>query len=369
MTDNSTAAGIPTIDPATLDGTAPEATASAHPEIDWATLGFSYIRTDLRYLAHWKDGAWQPGQLTADNVLHISEGSTALHYGQQCFEGLKAYRAKDGTVNLFRPDMNAARMRRSCDRLLMPQVTDEMFIDACQQVVAANLRFLPPYGTGGSLYLRPFVIGVGDNIGVRTAPEFIFAVFCLPVGPYFKGGLSPVNFVVSEYDRAAPNGTGAAKVGGNYAASLMPNRDAHQQGFGDCIYLDPETHTKIEEVGSANFFAITHEGRFVTPKSPSILASITKLSLLDLARDRLGLEAVEGDVFIDDLSAYKEAGACGTAAVITPIGGIQYKDDFHVFYSETEVGPVTRRLYQELTGVQYGDVEAPAGWIVKVQER
>ena len=365
MTDSSTSAGTPTVDPATLDGTAVD--TSTHPEIDWNTLGFSYIRTDLRYIAHWKDGVWGEGRLTEDNVLHIAEGSTALHYGQQCFEGMKAYRDRDGSVNLFRPDMNAARMMRSCDRLLMPQVPEAMFIDACQQVVRANLRFLPPYGTGGSLYLRPFVIGVGDNIGVRSAPEFIFAVFCVPVGPYFKGGLAPVNFIVSGYDRAAPNGTGAAKVGGNYAASLLPNQEAHARGFGDCIYLDPETHTKIEEVGSANFFAITHDDRFVTPKSPSILASITRQSLLTLAHERLGLEVEEGDVYIDNLSAYKEAGACGTAAVITPIGGIQHGDDFHVFHSETEVGPITRRLYQELTGVQFGEVEAPEGWIVKVE--
>ena len=336
-------------------------------DIDWANLGFSYIKTDLRYIAHWKDGAWDQGKLTEDNVLHIAEGSTAVHYGQQCFEGMKAYECADGSVNLFRPDMNAARMQRSCDRLLMPQVPTDMFIDACKQVVAANLRFLPPHGTGGTLYLRPYLIGVGDNIGVRSAPEFIFAVFCVPVGPYFKGGMAPVNFIVSEYDRAAPNGTGAAKVGGNYAASLLPNHEAHARGFGDCVYLDPETHTKIEEVGSANFFAITHDDRFVTPKSPSILASITRQSLLVLARDRLGLEVEEGDVFIDNLAAYKEAGACGTAAVITPIGGIQHGDDFHVFHSETEVGPVVRRLYEELTGVQFGEREAPEGWIVKVQ--
>lgn len=335
-------------------------------DIDWKTLGFDYIKTDLRYISHWKDGDWDEGQLTEDNKLHISEGSTALHYGQQCFEGLKAYRCKDGSINLFRPDQNAARMRRSCARLLMPAVSTEKFIDACKQVVRANERFIPPYGTGGALYLRPFLIGVGDNIGVHSAPEFIFSVFATPVGAYFKGGMKPTNFIVSDYDRAAPNGTGAAKVGGNYAASLLPGLDAKNREFGDCIYLDPETHTKIEEVGSANFFAITEEGHFITPKSPSILPSITKYSLLELAKERLGLEVEEGDVFIDKLDGYKEAGACGTAAVITPIGGIQNGNDFHVFYSETEVGPVTKRLYEELVGIQYGDREAPSGWIVKV---
>ncbi|MCI8210151.1 branched chain amino acid aminotransferase [Pseudomonas sp. S25] len=338
----------------------------SHDSINWDTLGFDYIKTDMRYLSHWRDGAWDEGSLTEDNVLHISEGSTALHYGQQCFEGLKAYRCKDGSINLFRPDQNALRMQRSCGRLLMPQVPTDVFIEACKKVVAANERFIPPYGSGGALYLRPFVIGVGDNIGVRTAPEFIFSIFCIPVGAYFKGGLKPNNFVISGYDRAAPQGTGAAKVGGNYAASLMPGSEAKKLSFADAIYLDPQTHTKIEEVGSANFFAITKDDVFVTPKSPSVLPGITRLSLIELAQSRLGLKVVEGDVFIDKIADFKEAGACGTAAVITPIGGISYKDKLHVFYSETEVGPVTRKLYAELTGVQSGDVEAPAGWIVKV---
>jgi branched-chain amino acid aminotransferase len=334
--------------------------------INWDKLGFDYIKTDKRFLSTWRDGQWEQGTLTEDNVLHISEGSTALHYGQQCFEGLKAYRAKDGSINLFRPDQNAARMQRSCSRLLMPHVPTEMFIEACKEVVRANERFIPPYGTGGALYLRPFVIGVGDNIGVRAAPEFIFSVFCIPVGPYFKGGMKPHNFVISSYDRAAPQGTGAAKVGGNYAASMMPGSEAKKHGFADAIYLDPLTHSKIEEVGSANFFGITHDDQFITPKSPSVLPGITRLSLIELAESRLGLKVTEGEVFIDKLDQFKEAGACGTAAVITPIGGISYKDKLHVFHSETEVGPVTQRLYKELTGIQFGEIEGPAGWIVKV---
>ncbi|EAE4696674.1 branched-chain amino acid aminotransferase [Listeria monocytogenes] len=336
-------------------------------DIDWSNLGFSYIKTDKRYISYWKDGEWDEGTLTEDNTLHISEGSTALHYGQQCFEGLKAYRCKDGSINLFRPDRNAARIQKSCERLLMPHIPTEKFIDAVMQVVRANEEFVPPYGTGATLYLRPFVIGVGDNIGVHVAPEYIFSVFCSPVGPYFKGGMAPTNFIVSDFDRAAPNGTGAAKVGGNYAASLLPGQAAKERNFGDCIYLDPATHTKIEEVGSANFFGITKDDKFVTPYSPSILPSITKYSLLYLAEHRLGLEALEGDVYIDKLDEFKEAGACGTAAVITPIGGIQTKDDFHVFHSETEVGPVTKRLFDELCGIQFGDVEAPEGWIYKVK--
>ncbi len=336
------------------------------PVIDWGKLGFTYMKTEYRYLSVWKDGQWDEGTLTTDNQLHISEGSPALHYGQQCFEGLKAYRTKDGHVQLFRPDRNALRMQESCRRLLMPEFPVERFIDACKQVVKANEAYVPPYGSGATLYLRPFVIGVGDNLGVRPADQYIFSVFCSPVGPYFKGGLKPVNFSVSDFDRAAPSGTGAAKVGGNYAASLMPHHLAVKQGFADCIYLDPATHTKIEEVGAANFFGVTKDNRFITPASPSILPSITKYSLLEVARDYLGMDVAEGDVYIDQLDQYAEAGACGTAAVITPIGGIEYQGKLHVFHSETEVGPVTRKLYDTLCGIQFGDVKAPEGWIVRV---
>lgn len=340
---------------------------SKNVNIDWSNLGFSYIKTDFRYISTWKDGQWDDGKLVKDNKLSISEASTALHYGQQCFEGLKAYRTKDNTIQLFRPDENAKRMQDSCSRLLMPKVPVEKFIDACMQVVKANESYVPPYGTGATLYIRPFVIGVGDNIGVKPAPEYIFCVFCLPVGPYFKGGMAPVNFSVSEYDRAAPYGTGAAKVGGNYAGSLYPHELAVKKGFADCIYLDPLTHTKIEEVGAANFFGITKDNKFVTPKSPSILPSITKYSLMHLAKEYLGLEVEERDVLVDNLDEFKEAGACGTAAVITPIGGIEYKDNLHVFHSETEVGPITKKLYNTLYGIQFGDVEAPEGWIYKVK--
>ncbi len=336
-------------------------------DIDWSKLGFSYMKTDLRYVSKWSNGEWDEGKLVEDNKLAISESSTALHYGQQCFEGLKAYRTKDGKVQLFRPDRNAARLNDSCNRVLMPEVPEEKFIDACIQVVKANEHFVPPYGTGGTLYLRPFVIGVGDNLGVKPAPEFIFCVFAVPVGAYFKGGMAPVNFITSDFDRAAPYGTGAAKVGGNYAGSLMPHEEAVKNGFADCIYLDPATHTKIEEVGAANFFGITKDNKFITPKSPSILPSITKYSLLHVAKEYLGLETEERDVLIDNLDEFKEAGACGTAAVITPIGGIQHKGNLHVFHSETEVGPVTKKLYETLCGIQFGDVEAPEGWIVEVK--
>ncbi|WP_207941641.1 branched-chain amino acid aminotransferase [Enterococcus sp. DIV2402] len=335
--------------------------------IDWNNLGFDYIKTPWRFIATWQDGTWNEGELTEDNILHISESSPALHYGQQCFEGLKAYGRKDGGVNLFRPDENSKRLNRSATRLRMPQVPEELFLQAVKKVVKANREFVPPYGTGASLYIRPLLIGVGDIIGVRPADKFIFTVFCMPVGPYFKGGLAPTNFIVSDYDRAAPNGTGAAKVGGNYAASLLPGEEAREKNFSDCIYLDPETHTKIEEVGSANFFGITKNNEFITPKSPSILPSITKYSLLYLAEHTLGLKAIEGDVRLDELDKFVEAGACGTAAVISPIGGIQTHDEFHIFYSETEVGPVTKKLYEELVGIQYGDRPAPEGWIFEVE--
>lgn len=336
-------------------------------EIDWDNLGFEYHKLPYRYVSYYKDGQWDNGQLSEDATLHISEASPALHYGQQAFEGLKAYRTKDGSIQLFRPDRNAARLQATADRLLMPQVPTEQFIDAVKQVVKANEDYVPPYGTGATLYLRPLLIGVGDIIGVKPANEYIFTVFAMPVGAYFRGGLVPTNFIVSEdYDRAAPYGTGAAKVGGNYAGSLLPGKQAKSNGYSDVIYLDPATHTKIEEVGAANFFGITADNEFVTPLSPSILPSITKYSLLELAEKRLGMTVIEGDVPIAELDRFVEAGACGTAAVISPIAGIQFKDKRHVFYSETEVGPITRRLYDELVGIQFGDIEAPEGWIVKV---
>ena len=336
-------------------------------EIKWDELGFSYIKTDFRYRSFYKNGKWDDGALFDDNMVNISEASTAFHYGQTCFEGLKAYRTKDGGIQLFRPDRNAARMNASCRKLYMPEIPEDKFIDACVQVVKANERFIPPYGTGGSLYLRPFTIGAGDNIGVGPAPEYMFSVFCIPVGAYFKGGMAPVNFNIADCDRAAPHGTGQEKVGGNYGASIKAHEEAKALGFADCVYLDPATRTKIEEVGSANFFGITKDNKFVTPASPSILPSITKYSLLELARDYLKMEVIEGDVFIDDLDRFTEAGACGTAAVISPIGGIEYNGKLHVFYSETEVGPVTKKLYDLLVGIQLGDVKGPEGWIYKIK--
>ena len=336
-------------------------------DIDWNNLGFEYIKTDFRYISNWKDGKWDDGHLTEDNMLKISEASCALHYGQACFEGLKAYRTKDGKIQLFRPNKNAQRLNSSLRKLLMPEISEEKFIDACMQVVKANEAYVPPYGTGGTLYIRPFVIGVGDNIGVKPAPEYIFSIFCVPVGAYFKDGLTPCNFTVADYDRAAPHGTGGQKVGGNYAASMQPHKIAADRGFADCIYLDPATRTNIEEVGAANFFGITKNNEFVTPLSPSVLPSITKYSLMEISEKYLHMPIYEREIPIDYLDQFKEAGACGTAAVITPIGGIEYKGKLHVFYSETEVGPITKKLYDTLVGIQFGDVKAPEGWIYKVK--
>ena len=333
---------------------------------DWGNIGFNYKKMDFRYISIWKDGIWDNGVLSTDNTLQMSEGSPCLHYGQQCFEGLKAYRTKDNSIQLFRPDENAKRLNKSAKKLLMPEIPVEKFIDACKQVVKANQNFVPPYGTDATLYLRPFLIGVGDNIGVHPANEYIFCVFCTPVGAYFKEGLSPANFMIADYDRAAPLGTGGDKVGGNYAASLTPHLIATKRGFADCIYLDPATHTKIEEVGAANFFGISNKGEFVTPKSPSILPSITKKSLMYLAENFLKLPVYERDVFVNNLSEFSEAGACGTAAVITPIGGIEYNNDMHIFFSESLVGPITIKLYDLLHGIQFGDLTPPDDWIFKV---
>ncbi len=336
-------------------------------DLQWNKMGFNYIKTDKRYISRWKNGKWDSGTLTEDNNITINEGSTVFHYGQSCFEGLKAFSTEDGRVLLFRPDQNSLRMNRSADRIMMPQVPVDKFIDACKQVVRENAKWVPPFGSGATFYLRPYLMGVGENIGVKPASEYIFSVFGMPVGPYFKGGMNPVNFIISDYDRAAPNGTGSAKVGGNYAGSLMPHEEAVKQGFADCIYLDPTTHTKIEEVGAANFFGITKNNEFITPKSPSILPSITKYSLMNIAEKHLGLKVIERDVLVENLDEFVEAGACGTAAVISPIGGISYKGKLHTFYEDgSKVGPVITKLYSTLTGIQNGSIEGPEGWIYEV---
>jgi branched-chain amino acid aminotransferase len=336
--------------------------------LDFKSLGFGYVKTNLNYISYYRNGEWDEGVLRADDTITISATSTCLHYGQEAFEGMKAYRRQDGDIQLFRPDENAKRLQRSCRRLLMPEVSTEKFLAAIKMVVKANQEFVPPYESKASLYIRPYVLGIGDNMGVRPAREYLFGVICTPVGSYFKGGLAPVNFMVTDMDRAAPHGTGEVKCGGNYGASLYPHEEAKEKGFADCIYLDPTTHTKIDEAGSANFFAITKDNRLVTPKSSSILPSITRMSIMQIAEDYLGMKTGYEDIFIDHLDLYAEAGACGTAAAISPIGGIEVNGKMHVFHSLTEVGPVTRKLYDLLMAIQYGDIEAPEGWIYWIKK-
>lgn len=334
-------------------------------DLDWQNIGFEYHDLPYRFRAVYRNGAWEPGELTTDSDFHLSEAAAALHYGQQVFEGLKAYRRPDGGVNLFRPDQNAARMARSADRLRMPAYPTDLFVEAVKQVVAANQEFVPPYGSGATLYIRPLLIGSGPVVGVHPADEYIFNIYVTPVGAYYKGGLTPTAYVTSEYDRAAHGGTGQAKVGGNYAASMLPGEQAHAAGYSDVVYLDPRLHENIEELGSANFFGITKDGRFLTPKSPSILPSITKYSLLALAAEA-GLQPEETTISIYDLDQFEEAGAMGTAAVISPVGSITHNGDKHVFYSETEVGPKTQALYSRLVGIQFGTESGPADWAVDV---
>jgi len=337
-------------------------------DLDWENIGFQYWKTDYRYIAYWKDGKWDEGKLDEGNFVTIHEGATIFHYGQGCFEGLKAQTAKDGRVLIFRPDQNAKRMNSSARKILMPEIPEGMFLDACVQVVKANLRWVPPYGTGAALYIRPYLIGHGANLGLKPAPEYLFSIFVCPVGPYFKGGFNPITLTTTEYDRAAPMGTGAYKVGGNYAASSLPHELAVKAGYTECIYLDPKTHQSIDEVGTSNFFGITRDNRFVTPKSPSILPSITKYSLIHIAEKYLGMDVEERLVPIDKLDEFVEAGACGTATVITPIGAISHNGKLHKFYADgKEVGPVTKKLYDILTAIQRGEQEAPEGWLVEVK--
>ncbi len=336
-------------------------------DIDWNNLDFSYKKTDYRYVAKYKDGKWNEGEITEDNKFTLCESAAVFHYGQACFEGLKAFRTQSDDIVLFRPDRNAKRMNKSAKRIMMPEIPEQMFLDACEKVVKANSDWVPPFGSGASLYLRPFIIATGNQLAVKPSDEYIFCVFCTPVGSYFPNGMKPANFIVTEYDRAAPNGTGTVKVGGNYAASMIAHEEATRQGFADCLYLDAKEHKYIDEAGAANFFAITNNNKFITPKSESILPSITKDSLIYLAKNRLGLEVEERNIPISEIDDFSEAGACGTAAVVSPIGGISYHGELKTFYGDgKEVGPVTKKLYNLLTGIQRGEIEAPEGWIIKI---
>ena len=336
--------------------------------IDWANLGFGYVNTDYRFVSNFKNGAWEEGSLTEDPMVTISECAGVLQYAQTVFEGMKAYTTEDGRIVTFRPDLNAERMADSAKRLEMPVFPKERFIDAVVQTVKANATYVPPYGSGATLYIRPYQFGTNPVIGVKPADEYQFRVFTTPVGPYFKGGVKPLTIRVSDFDRAAPRGTGHIKAGLNYAMSMHAIVDAHNQGFDENMYLDPQTRTKVEETGGANFLFVTKDGKVVTPKSDSILPSITRRSLIQVAKDYLGLEAEEREVYLDEVADFAECGLCGTAAVISPVGKIVDHGKEICFPSGmTEMGPVTKKLYETLTGIQMGRIEAPEGWIQVIE--
>ena len=336
--------------------------------IDWSNIGFGYVQTDKRYVANYKDGAWDKGALTDDPNIVMNECAGVLQYAQTCFEGLKAYTTEDGHIVTFRPDLNAERLMDSAARLEMPQLPKEQFIDAVDQVVKANAGYVPPYGSGATLYIRPYMFGINPVIGVKPADEYQFRMFCTPVGPYFKGGAKPITIRVSDFDRAAPHGTGHVKAGLNYAMSLHAIVDAHQQGYDENVYLDAATRTKIEETGGANIIFVTKDNKVVTPKSDSILPSITRRSLMYVAEHYLGLEVEQREVYLDEVKDFAECGLCGTAAVISPVGKIVDHGKEICFPSGMEeMGPVTKKLYETLTGIQMGRIEAPKGWIQVIE--
>lgn len=331
-------------------------------DINWADLGFGYVQTEQRYVSNYKDGAWDAGKLTADATITLNECACVLQYAQTCFEGLKAYTTVDGRTVCFRPDLNAKRMVDSCKRLSMPTFPEDRFVDAVRQTVAANAQWVPPYGSGASLYLRPVMFGTNPVIGVKPASEFQFRVFATPVGPYFKGGIRPLVLRVSDYDRAAPHGTGHIKAGLNYAMSLYIITEAHEQGYDENVYLDPQTRTYLEETGGANLIFLKGN-TLVTPKSGSILPSITRRSLVAVARDYLGMEVEERPVSLAEIGDFDECGLCGTAAVISPVGKIVDHGRETCFAG---MGPGIQKLYDTLTGMQLGRIPAPEGWIAEI---
>ena len=337
--------------------------------IDWGNIGFAYMPTDMRYVANFKDGKWDEGGLTADSNVVINECAGILQYCQECFEGLKAYTTENGSIVTFRPDLNAERMMNSASRLEMPPFPKERFLEAVDQVVRANAAWVPPYGSGATFYLRPYMFASGPVIGVKPSQEYQFRLFGTPVGPYFKGGAKPITICVSDFDRAAPHGTGHVKAGLNYAMSLHAIVDAHNQGFDENMYLDAATRTKVEETGGANFIFVTKDNKIVTPKSNSILPSITRRSLMYVAKEYLGLEVEEREVYFDEVKDFTECGLCGTAAVISPVGKINDHGKEICFPSGMdEIGPVLKKLYETLTGIQMGTIEAPEGWIKVIEE-
>lgn len=339
-------------------------TTEEKANIDWANVGFGYHKTDKRYVSNYKDGKWDAGVLTEDSNIVLNESSGVLQYAQTCFEGMKAYTTVDGKVVVFRPDMNAKRMADTAKRLEMPVFPEDRFVEAVEEVVKANLKYVPPYGTGATLYLRPFMFGSAPVMGVKPSAEYQFRIFASPVGPYFKGGAKPITLTVSDFDRAAPHGTGHVKAGLNYAMSLHAIVTAHANGYDENLYPDALTRTKVEETGGANFFFVTKDNKVVTPKSDSILPSITRRSLMYVAKEYLGLETEEREVFLSELKDFAECGLCGTAAVISPVGKIVDHGKEILFPSGmNEMGPVSKKLYDTLTGIQYGRIEAPKGWI------
>ena len=336
--------------------------------IDWANLGFGYVQTDKRFVANYKDGAWDEGTLTEDPNVVLNECAGVLQYAQTVFEGMKAYRTEDGRVVCFRPDLNASRMADSARRLEMPPFPEDRFVQAIVDTVKANIDYVPPYGSGATLYIRPYMFGSNPVIGVKPADEYQFRILTTPVGPYFKGGAKPITIKVSDFDRAAPHGTGHIKAGLNYAMSLHAIVTAHKEGFDENMYLDAATRTKVEETGGANFIFVTKDGKVVTPKSNSILPSITRRSLMVVAKDILGLEVEEREVLFDEVKDFAECGLCGTAAVISPVGKINDHGKEICFPSGMEkMGPVIQKLYDTLTGIQMGRIEGPEGWLKVIE--
>lgn len=336
--------------------------------IDWSNIGFGYIKTDKRYVSNFKNGAWDEGTLTDDANIVLSECAGVLQYAQTVFEGLKAYTTEDGRIVCFRPDLNASRMADSAKRLEMPAFPEDRFVKAVEETVRANAGFVPPYGSGATLYIRPYMFGTNPVIGVKPADEYQFRMFCTPVGPYFKGGAKPITIKVSDFDRAAPHGTGHIKAGLNYAMSLHAIVTAHQEGYDENMYLDAATRTKVEETGGANFIFVTKDGTVVTPKSNSILPSITRRSLMVVAEKYLGLKVEHREVYFDEVKDFAECGLCGTAAVISPVGKIVDHGKEICFPSGMEkMGPVIQKLYDALTGIQMGRIEAPEGWIKEIK--
>ena len=337
------------------------------PSLDWSNLGFKYLQTDAYVRADFADGKWGALETYSDPMFNIHIAAVCLHYGQACFEGLKAFRRKDGTVAVFRPDENARRMIDTAKRSVMEPPTKELFIESVKKAAALNIDWVPPYGTGASFYIRPVLIGVSPQIGVAPSAEYALITMGMPVGPYYKDGFFPVKaYVQEDYDRAAPKGVGNVKVAGNYAAGMRGDIEGKHKGYSICLYLDSARHKYIDEFGTSNFFGITRDNRFVTPESGSILPSITNKSIQTIAAD-MGLKVERRPVEFDELPDFKEVGACGTAAVITPIYSITRGDKVFTFGKENEVGETLTRLFKEIQGIQYGEIKDRYGWMLPVE--